>query len=185
MHSPEDHPMESEPLPALDDFAAQLEARLLKEGWWIASAESCTGGMIAHTLTNIAGSSGCVLGGIVAYDNRIKMAELGVRDSTLREHGAVSAACALEMAEGVRTRFGAASGLERVIGISTTGIAGPGGGTPGKPVGLVYIGLSTPGGSRAYRYVWPHDRAGNKTASTRQALRLVDLFLAEQALPAV
>jgi PncC family amidohydrolase len=169
----------------LEPFAAQLEAKLFRGGWWLASAESCTGGMIAHTLTNIAGSSGCVLGGIVAYDNAIKKAELGVRESTLREHGAVSQQCAQEMAEGVRSRFCAASGLEKVIGISTTGIAGPGGGTTEKPVGLVFIGISTPIGSRAYRFVWRYDRIGNKTASTLQALRLVDLFLQSNQLPSI
>ncbi|NSW52540.1 MAG: CinA family protein [Anaerolineae bacterium] len=164
-------------------MAARLETRLLAGGWWLASAESCTGGMIAHTLTNIPGSSGCVLGGIVAYDNAVKIAELGVAESILQAHGAVSAECALAMAQGVRARFCAAAGLEQVIGISTTGIAGPGGGSMEKPIGLVYIGLSTPHGSRAYRQVWPYDRIGNKAASTRRALELVEQFLAQNPLP--
>ena len=168
----------------LDEFAAQLEVKLIEHKLWVASAESCTGGLIVHTLTNIAGSSACVLGGVAAYANEIKMGILGVQSETLRQFGAVSPQTACEMAAGVRERFAAAlQGSAPVIGLSTTGIAGPGGGTPEKPVGLVYIGLSTPQGTRAYRYVWPHDRIGNKLQSAYQALLLLDQYLETGRLP--
>lgn len=168
----------------LDEFAAQLEKRLITAGIWVAVAESCTGGLITHTLTNVAGSSACVLGGVAAYANEIKINLLGVAEATIKQHGAVSKETAIEMADGVRSRF--SSALKEpaiVLGISTTGIAGPGGGTPQKPVGLVYIGLSTPVGSRAYRTIWPHDRIGNKLSSTLLALQLVDAFVESGKLP--
>jgi nicotinamide-nucleotide amidase len=111
--------------------------RMLLEGEkTLAVAESCTGGLIAGRLTDIPGSSAYFLGGVVAYANRAKRDLLGVPEALLAEHGAVSAAVAGAMAEGVRTRFGAD------IGIATTGISGPGGGTAEKPVGLVYLGIS-------------------------------------------
>jgi len=168
----------------LNEFAAQLEVKLIERNLWVASAESCTGGLIAHTLTNIAGSSACVLGGVAAYANEIKMGILGVQAETLRQFGAVSPQTAREMALGVRERFSEAlQDAQPVIGLSTTGIAGPGGGTPDKPVGLVYIGLSTTQGTRAYRYVWPHDRIGNKLQSAFQALLLLDQTLETGELP--
>ncbi|MCD4753470.1 MAG: nicotinamide-nucleotide amidohydrolase family protein [Anaerolineaceae bacterium] len=168
----------------LDEFAAQLEKKLINAGIWVAAAESCTGGLITHTLTNVAGSSACVLGGVAAYANEIKISLLGVAEATIKHHGAVSEETAIEMADGVRLRF--SSALKEpaiVLGISTTGVAGPGGGTPQKPVGLVYIGLSTPIGSRAYRSIWTHDRIGNKLRSALTAMQLVDAFVESGKLP--
>lgn len=137
----------------------------------LAVAESCTGGLLCHRITNVPGSSRYFEGGAVAYSYSAKERLLGVEHHTLYEHGAVSEETALEMAEGARRVFGAD------IGLSVTGIAGPGGGLPGKPVGLVYIALSARSASRCERYVWPHDRAGNKAASAEAALRLLLEYL--------
>jgi nicotinamide-nucleotide amidase len=116
----------------------EVVGKLLKErGQKIALAESCTGGLVTHRLTNVPGSSGWVLGGVNAYANTVKEKVLGVSHETLKVHGAVSKECAGEMADGARRVLGAD------IAVSTTGIAGPDGGTPDKPVGTVCFGLST------------------------------------------
>jgi nicotinamide-nucleotide amidase len=134
-------------------------AALLDRGWTIAVAESCTGGGIGERLTGVAGSSRYFLGGVIAYDNAVKVKLLGVSPRTLSAAGAVSAECAREMAEGVRRATGA------TVGLSVTGIAGPGGGTADKPVGLVYIGLAGPGaGEREEREL----RLGCGRAAVRQ-----------------
>ncbi len=122
----------------LDCLAAGL---LLKNNITIATAESCTGGLISEMLTDIPGISRVFMGGAVTYSNEAKMEYLGVKEQTLQAHGAVSRETAAEMAEGIRKR------LKTDIGISVTGIAGPGGGTTEKPVGLVYIGLSGDSGT--------------------------------------
>ena len=108
----------------------------------IATAESCTGGLIGDRLTNVSGSSSYFKGGIVAYSNAVKEEAVGVSKATLESVGAVSEETALEMARGVREK------LNADIGISTTGIAGPTGGTEEKPVGLVFVGLSFEGGKK-------------------------------------
>jgi nicotinamide-nucleotide amidase len=122
----------------LDLVAANL---LLQNKLTIATAESCTGGLISQMLTNIPGISRVFMGGAVTYSNDAKEEYLGVKKDTLLQHGAVSSETAKEMAEGVRER------LKTDIGVSITGIAGPDGGTPEKPVGLVYIGLSSKQGT--------------------------------------
>ncbi|MDQ1257885.1 MAG: nicotinamide-nucleotide amidase [Candidatus Hydrogenedentes bacterium] len=109
---------------------------LSARGLTLATAESCTGGLIGHRITNVAGSSAYYLGGIIAYDNRIKAELLGVSEADLVTHGAVSEPVARQMAEGVRTRFGAD------YAVAVTGIAGPGGGSEDKPVGLVYVAVA-------------------------------------------
>jgi PncC family amidohydrolase len=150
-----------------EQLEIQLGEQLKTRGWRICTAESCTGGLVAHRLTNIAGSSAYVLGGVVAYDNRIKMALLGVQESTLIAHGAVSAETAEEMARGALARFGAD------VAVSITGIAGPGGGTTEKPVGLTYIAAATRAGQfRVERHVWQGDRLAVKAQSADAALRL-------------
>jgi PncC family amidohydrolase len=127
--------------PAIDQELLGLSERigtLLRErGWTCGTAESCTGGGIAHALTSIPGSSDYVQGGIVAYSNEIKQKLLDVSPDTLRNVGAVSAECGREMVLGVRRA------LDVDLGLSSTGIAGPGGATTRKPVGLVYIGVAT------------------------------------------
>jgi len=119
------------------DMQTALIRALIAAKRTIAVAESCTGGMIAARLTDVPGASAALLCGVCAYANQSKIDFLGVRPETIATHGAVSEACALEMARGIRQRAGAD------IGLATTGIAGPGGGSPDKPVGLVYVALSS------------------------------------------
>lgn len=140
---------------------------LLSHGWSAGTAESCTGGLIGDELTNRAGSSEYFMGGVISYDNRIKHDVLGVGAETLATDGAVSERCAREMARGVRRVLGVD------VGVSATGIAGPNGGSAEKPVGLAFIGISSPRGEGVRRYVWPHDRVGNKRATADAALRLL------------
>jgi nicotinamide-nucleotide amidase len=122
-----------------DTLESALGAALLDRGWTLAVAESCTGGGAGHRLTGVPGSSKWFLGGVIAYDNALKTSLLGVSADALRTHGAVSLECARTMARGARRACGA------TMGLSITGVAGPGGGTKEKPVGLVCIGLAGPG----------------------------------------
>lgn len=138
----------------------------------IGTAESCTGGLVAHLLTNISGSSAYVLGGVVAYANQIKQAVLGVQEKTLIAYGAVSEQVAGEMALGAIRLLGVD------VAVSITGIAGPSGGTPEKPVGLTYIGLADRNGIyRVQQHIWSSDREGNKFASATAALELIIEYL--------
>ncbi len=137
----------------------------------LATAESCTGGLLGHRITDVPGSSTYYEGGIIAYSYEAKERLLGVHHDTLYEHGAVSAETALEMARGARRELGTD------IGISITGIAGPGGGMPGKPVGLVYIALSARHSERVDHYIWDSDREGNKRQSAEAALEMLREFL--------
>lgn len=137
----------------------------------IAVAESCTGGLICHRLTNVPGSSTYFLGGVVAYAYDAKEDLLGVQHNTLYDHGAVSEATAREMARGVRRALGAD------IGVAVTGIAGPGGGLPGKPVGLTWIALSARSVDRANNFVWDSDREGNKALSAEAVLKMAVEYL--------
>jgi nicotinamide-nucleotide amidase len=150
--------------------------RLLRQrGATLASAESCTGGLIGHLVTNVGGSSYYYLGGVMAYSNTVKQNVLGVRAETLETDGAVSASTAIQMARGVCRLLGADYGL------SVTGIAGPTGATPGKPVGLVYIALTGPDVERCERHVWESNRTGNKMLSARRALQMLIEHLTERA----
>jgi nicotinamide-nucleotide amidase len=135
-------------------------------GATIATAESCTAGLVAARLTDIAGSSDVVLGGVVSYSNDVKHGLLGVPDELLARYGAVSAECAEAMARGALTAIGA------TVAISITGIAGPGGGSEEKPVGLVYLHCVTPWGSLARRVVLPGDRAAVRDGASTAALHL-------------
>ena len=137
----------------------------------VGTAESCTGGLIGDRLTNVSGSSAYFYGGIISYDNSIKQNVLGVPADTLATVGAVSRETALAMAQGARRLLGVD------IALSATGIAGPGGGSLEKPVGLVYIGLVAPDFARIERYVWAHDRIGNKQASAEAALQMLMDYL--------
>lgn len=145
----------------------QLGQIFKAKGLRVATAESCTGGLLAGRITDVAGSSDYMLGGIVSYANEVKQHLLGVDPTALAEHGAVSEVVARQMARGARERLGAD------VGISVTGVAGPGGGSPEKPVGLVWIGLSDARGDRAERYLWESDRVGNRALSVDAALRLL------------
>jgi len=149
----------------------EVLSRLAKDGLTIAVAESCTGGRICDRLTDIPGASERFKGGIVAYSNESKMRFLEVSRDTIRAHGAVSAECASEMASGVAKAFDAD------VGVSVTGIAGPGGGTPEKPVGLVYIGISWKRERATFRMVFEGDRKGIKAQAAEEALMLVLDFI--------
>lgn len=143
---------------------AEVGRLLLQNGKTLALAESCTGGLIASRITDVAGSSAYFLGGVVAYSNDVKKQHLGVRAETLAEHGAVSEATAEAMAHGVRERHGAD------IGIGVTGIAGPDGGTAEKPVGTVCIGMATTSGVVSRRYQLWGGRDWVKLLSSQIAL---------------
>lgn len=144
-----------------------LRARRLS----LAVAESCTGGLLGDFITDIPGSSDYFLGGVLSYSNQVKHDLLGVRAETLETHGAVSAQCAAEMAQGVRRL------VHSDVALSITGIAGPTGGSEAKPLGLTYIHLSAPGCERGVRQVWPADRRANKVDSALAALRLLLEYL--------
>jgi PncC family amidohydrolase len=144
---------------------------LLERNLTLAMAESCTGGLIGHRITNVAGSSAYYLGSVTAYAYEAKEVLLGVQHNTLYEHGAVSPETALEMAQGVRRA------LRADVGVSVTGIAGPGGGMPDKPVGLVYVALAAPQGEWVERHVWDGDRLTNKELSAEAALDLLKRYL--------
>jgi PncC family amidohydrolase len=140
----------------------------------LASAESCTGGLVADHITDVPGSSNYFIGGVVAYSYEAKVALLHVSWDTLRLHGAVSRETVIEMARGVRTALGAG------IGISVSGIAGPSGGLPEKPVGTTWFGLSTLDGDWARKFVWNGDRRLNKEFSAQAALQFVLDYLNNQ-----
>jgi PncC family amidohydrolase len=149
-----------------------LIGRLLRErGLKLATAESCTGGLIADRVTNVPGSSDYFRGGIVAYAYEAKVGLLNVSWDTLRTYGAVSRETVIEMARGVRIAFGAD------LALSVSGIAGPGGGLPDKPVGTTWIGLSTTEGDWARKFVWQGDRLENKASSAEAALQFVSDYL--------
>ena len=140
--------------------------RCRQNGWTCATAESCTGGGIAHLLTLTAGASDYLQGGIIAYSNEVKQELLGVTTYTLDTRGAVSAECAAEMAQGVLARLGVD------LALSSTGIAGPGGATARKPVGLVYIGVATAGQVATRELRLSGDRRAIMDAATLAAVEL-------------
>ena len=131
------------------------------------TAESCTGGLIGHTLTSLAGSSEYYRGGVISYSNELKSSLLDVSPATLEHHGAVSAQAAVAMAEGARAR------LAWDDAVSVTGVAGPGGGTAAKPVGLTYVAVAGPEAHEVRRHQWSGDRAQNKERSAAAALELL------------
>ena len=149
--------------------------KLLKEkSLKIAFAESCTGGLVGHRLTNIPGSSEYYLGSVTAYANKAKLQLLGVSNDTLEKAGAVSKETVAEMAAGIR------AALDADIGISISGIAGPGGGTPEKPVGLVWIGLSADEFEWAQKFHFKGPRIEVKEQAADQALEMAISFLQEK-----
>lgn len=151
-------------MPALEEQLGQVFTR---KGLTLATAESCTGGLLASRIVNVSGSSSYFVGGVVSYANLAKEILLGVEHSTLENHGAVSEQVAKQMANSVRKRLGVD------VAISVTGIAGPTGGTPDKPVGLVWIGLSDTQGDRAVHFLWGSDRTGNRELSVEAALKML------------
>ncbi len=149
-------------------LAARLQATCLAGHLTVATAESCTGGLVAHLLTEVPGSSGYLRGGVVAYADETKVSQLGVSAEVIAAHGAVSAQVAIAMAEGACTRFGAD------LAAAVTGVAGPGGGTEAKPVGLVYVAVAGGGAApEVRRFQWPGDRTANKRASAEAAITML------------
>jgi PncC family amidohydrolase len=140
-----------------------LRARRLR----LATAESCTGGLVAHLITEVPGSSDYFAGALVTYANDVKVALADVPPDVLEAHGAVSAQVAKAMAEGTRQRLGVD------IAVAVTGVAGPDGGTADKPVGLTYVAVADRAGSDVRRHLWDADRAGNKRLSAAAALDFV------------
>lgn len=159
----------------MDKLEAIVGRMLAERKLTLAVAESCTGGLMGHRITDVPGSSGYFEGGIIAYSYEAKERLLSVHHSTLYQRGAVSAETALEMARGVRTALGTD------IGMSITGIAGPSGGMLDKPVGLVYIALSARNAERVERFVWQSDRPGNKALSVDAALAMLKQYLEQSA----
>jgi PncC family amidohydrolase len=160
-----------EPKQDLLQLSSQVGQILTDKGDTISTAESCTGGILAHVLTAVSGASGYYIGGVVAYSNAIKEIALGVNPETLIQHGAVSAQTAQEMADGIRHRF------MTTLGLSTTGIAGPTGGTPEKPVGLVFLGLSTPSSTTVFKCQFSGERGQIQNDSVRKILQELLQFL--------
>jgi 1,2-diacylglycerol 3-beta-galactosyltransferase len=151
----------------LFELSAQIGEMLTRKNLTVSTAESCTGGLLGHVLTGVSGSSAYYLGGVISYSNSVKAKILGVNYETLLEHGAVSHQTAQEMAEGTRER------LDATIGLSTTGVAGPTGGTPEKPVGLVYIGISTENDTQSYECHFSGDREDIKESTVKRVLELL------------
>ena len=147
--------------------AVRLQTACLERGLTVATAESCTGGGVASAITTVSGSSAYFRGGVVSYSNDAKRDLLDVPEAVLAAHGAVSAQTALAMAAGASRRLGAD------LGVSTTGIAGPDGGTADKPVGLVYVAVHDADGDDVRRFVWTGDRGENIAASVQAALDLL------------
>lgn len=133
----------------------------------LATAESCTGGLIGHLLTNIPGSSDYYLGGVIAYANSVKHKQLGVNSESLARFGAVSQEVVLEMSRGVRLA------LQADIGLAVSGVAGPGGGSLEKPVGYTWIGLSDADNELSWNYIWTGSRKQNKKFTAIMALQLL------------
>jgi nicotinamide-nucleotide amidase len=145
-------------------LAERLQGVCLGRGITIAVAESCTGGLVAATITEVPGSSGYFQGGVVSYSNASKEALLDVPGHVLASHGAVSAQVAMAMATGARARFGA------TLAVSITGVAGPDGGSDEKPVGLTYMALASAAGVDVRRLQLSGDRPGNRADAARAAL---------------
>jgi PncC family amidohydrolase len=151
----------------LEALAERVGAACRAGGVSLALGESCTGGLVAHLLTQVPGASDYLRGAVVAYADEAKAALLDVPPGALVEHGAVSAQVAVAMAGGARGRFGAD------VGVAVTGIAGPSGGTPQKPVGLTYVAVADDRGTDVRRFLWHGDRHANKRASAQAALELL------------
>lgn len=149
----------------LDELASRVIEIFREKGLSLALAESCTGGMVAETITNVAGASDIFYGSAVTYVNSAKEHILGVAHETLEKHGAVSSECAEEMACGARRVYGAD------VAMSVTGIAGPGGGSEAKPVGTVWFGLATKDGAETFRRRFDGDRAAVRRQTVEEVLR--------------
>jgi PncC family amidohydrolase len=150
----------------LSALVERLQAGCLERGLHLGTAESCTGGLIGAAVTSRPGASGYYLGGFITYADAVKHDLVGVPRDVLDAHGAVSAQVAIAMADGARARLGAD------IAVSVTGVAGPDGGTAGKPVGLTYVAVADARGTDVRRHLWTGDRHANQRDSAAAALEL-------------
>jgi len=148
-------------------LARHVVLEAMERGATLATAESCTTGLVAHLLGLTPGVSAVLLGGVVAYANSAKHDLLGVPESMLKQFGAVSEQVAIAMAQGARSRFGAA------LSVAVTGVAGPGGGSAEKPVGLIFIATGTDAGTRCERFLFQGNRAENVDSAAYHALRML------------
>jgi PncC family amidohydrolase len=162
------------PVMSAEPLEVRIGDLLRRRGLRLAVAESCTGGLIGHRITNVPGCSDYYLGSVTAYAYEAKVRLLGVSWNTLETCGAVSRETVLEMARGIRQT------LASDVGLAVSGIAGPGGGMPGKPVGLTWIGLSAPDFEQAWSYVWEGNRLQNKEFTAQEALRQLAVYLGEK-----
>jgi len=151
----------------------RIGAALAAQGLFLCTAESCTGGLLGHTITNLPGASVFYLGGQITYSDAAKQQWLQVPPEILTEYGAVSQQTVIAMANGIRTAFSHMASMQKLAGISISGIAGPSGGSAEKPVGTVWIGISMPGYEDARRYHFSGQRAAIKRKSVRAALELL------------
>jgi PncC family amidohydrolase len=151
----------------METLVENIAAALLARAQTLATAESCTGGLVGAALTDLPGSSRWYLGGVVAYSNSLKTQLLGVPPEILSAHGAVSAQTAQAMAKGLGEKSGAD------VTVAVTGVAGPDGGTPEKPVGLVYLAVASPQGSAVFKHRFAGTRAEIRAAAVESALRHV------------
>jgi PncC family amidohydrolase len=148
-------------------LARRVAAACRDRGVRLGAAESCTGGLVGHAITEVSGSSDYFAGALVTYANEVKIALADVPEPVLAAHGAVSAQVAKAMADGARRRLGVD------IAVAVTGVAGPDGGSPAKPVGLTYVAVADADGDDVRRFVWDSDRTGNKRLSAAAALEFV------------
>lgn len=168
-----DHPPTDD---ELDAAGRRLGRVLVEHGWQMASAESCTGGLVGHVITQVPRSSDHYLGGIISYSNAVKEELLDVPGDLIERVGAVSAEVAEAMTSGALARFPVAH-----LALAVTGIAGPDGGSADKPVGLTYVAAALRGGIAVVeRHTWTHDRDGNKRASALAALALATRLASER-----
>ncbi len=158
----------------MNEDLLEIAQRLTERGCLLSTAESCTGGLIGHLLTNVPGSSKWYMGGAVTYSNALKHGILGVRRDTLDRFGAVSSEVAEQMAIGARQAF------DTDYAISVTGVAGPDGGTPEKPIGLTYIGVAAAERVVVRRFDWGGSRVANKQSSADAAIALLRELLQEE-----
>lgn len=156
---------------------AALVSEASAAGLTVGTAESCTGGLVTGAITSVPGSSRVVRGGVVSYAIPVKHEVLGVTDEVIDGVGVVSAECAAQMAEGARRVLGCD------VSVSVTGIAGPGGEEPGKPVGTVWMGLATPGGTKTFYALFAGDRAAVRHAAVRRAVDLLREGIMESCDP--
>jgi len=154
-----------------DTLESAVVGRLIEAGKTIATAESCTGGLLSNSLTNVAGSSAVMMGGVVSYSNESKIRDLGVSTEALQRHGAVSEQTAAGMAQGIRSRF------DVDLGVATTGIMGPGGGSEGKPVGTVWVALADATGVKTRLLAMGEDRIRNKERTVTIVLDMIRMWI--------